>query len=98
MTVQSGEKDVATTDGVYRVGGVMRRAPDQRWSAEVSRGIKGTPAEPNPGSGSVIMPTYAEHREEQKTVNYQKAPEVEKIVRPAYIYKNDVKEHGATAV
>ena len=30
MTAQSGENIVATTDGVYRVGGVMRTAPDQR--------------------------------------------------------------------
>ena len=28
MTVQSGENIVATSDAVYRVGGVMRRAPD----------------------------------------------------------------------
>ena len=97
MTVQSGENIVATTDGVYRVGGVMRRAPDQRWSAEMIQGIKGTPAEPKPGSGSDIMPTYAKHREDMKAVNYEKAPELEKAVRPAYIYKNDVMEHGATA-
>ena len=61
------------------------------------QGIKGTPAEPKPGSGSDVMPTYAKHREDMKTVNYEKAPELEKAVRPAYIYKNDVMEHGATA-
>ena len=85
MTVQSGENIVATADGVYRVGGVMRGALDQRWSAEMIQGIKGTPAEPKPRSGSDVMPTYAKHREEMKTVNYEKAPELEKVVRPAYI-------------
>ena len=57
--VQSGENIVATTDGVYRFDGVMRRAPDQRWSADMIKDIKGTPAEPKPGSGSDVMPTYA---------------------------------------
>ena len=58
----------------------MRRAPDERWSAEMIQGIKGTPAAPKPGSGSDIMPTYAKHREEMKTVNYEKAPELENAV------------------
>ena len=29
MTIQSGENRVATSEGAYRVGGVMRCGPDQ---------------------------------------------------------------------
>ena len=56
MTVKSGENIVAAGGIVYRTGGIMRRAPDQRWSAEMIESIKGTPAEPNPGSGSDAIP------------------------------------------
>ena len=88
---------MATSDAIYRVGGVMRRAPDQRWSHELIQGIKGTPAEPRPGSGSDTLPTYAKHSETDKKETYEKDDNVPIIqVRPAYIYKNDVIEHGGT--
>ena len=98
MTVQSGENIVATGDGVYRVGGIMRCAPDKRWSAELVGSITGTPAEPRPGSGSDTIPTYAKHQEERRAEpTYQQPPEaIAPKVRPAYIYKNDVAAHGAT--
>ena len=96
MTVQSGENIVATKDGVYRTGGVIRCAPDQRWSADKIMTIVGTPSEPRPGSGSDVIPTYAKHREAVvDDAKYQKAPEMAiPQVRPAYIYKNDVVNHG----
>ena len=65
MTIQSGENIVATSEGVYRVGRVMRCAPDQRWSAEMIGKVVGSPAEPKPDSGSDKIPTYTKHREEQ---------------------------------
>ena len=74
----------------------MRRAPDQRWSAEMIEGIKGTPAEPNPGSGSDVIPTYARKREEKTTEQYKPASMEVPQVRPVYIYKSDVETHGPT--
>ena len=43
------------------------------------------------------MPTYAKHSETDKKEAYEKADKVPIIqVRPAYVYKNDVIEHGGT--
>ena len=96
MTAQSGEHIVGMNDGVYRVGGVLRCGPDKRWSADLIKNLKGTPAEPRPGSGSDTIPTYAKQQGDQKQdEKYQKAPEaMAQQVRPAYIYKNDVLNHG----
>ena len=58
MTIESGEKIVATTEGVYRVGGVLRCAADQRWSADMMGKFDGSLSEPKPGSGSDKIPTY----------------------------------------
>ena len=98
MIIQSGENMVATSEGVYRVGGVMRCAPDQRWSAEMIGKVVGSPAEPKPGSGSDKIPTYTKHREEQvRDETFQKPHEVAGApVRPAYIYTNDVINNGAS--
>ena len=56
---------VATAEGVYKVGGVLRCAPDQRWPADMIGTIVGFPSEPKPGSGSGKTPTYTKHREDQ---------------------------------
>ena len=98
MTIQSGENIVGTSDGVYKVGGIMRRAPDQRWSAEMVEGIRGSPAEPRPGSGSDVLPTYVKHPEHDRDEKYQardmQTPVPE--VRPARITRADIEEHGGT--
>ena len=47
-TVRSGEHIVARSDGVFRVGWIMRCAPDQRWPSSMIAEIKGTPKEPSP--------------------------------------------------
>lgn len=45
--------------------------------------IKRTPAEPTPGPGSDVTPTFSAHRKEQKPVSYQMPPEVATTVGPA---------------
>ena len=75
----------------------MRRPPDQRWSSELIAGIKGSPAEPRPGSGSDRMPTYARQAEEKKGEEYKDKPEVHvQRVRPARITRSDLEDHGRT--
>ena len=37
MTVKSGENIVGTEDGVFRTAGIIRCAPDQRWSSDMSK-------------------------------------------------------------
>ena len=98
MTVQSAENIVGTADGAYRTAGIIRRAPDQRWSAGMVDSIVGTPDEPRPGSGSDKIPTYAKRREDQPVQKevFQGARLPTPTVRPAYIYANDVREHGAS--
>ena len=100
MTVQSGENIVATAEGVYRVGGIIRCPPDSRWSKELVGKISGTPSEPKPGSGNVTIPTYAKQqaeRDSSKDAKFAALPaEPKPTVRPAYIYANDVKNNGAS--
>ena len=99
MTVQSGENVVGTANGVYRVAGIIRCAPDRRWLSEMLDKISGTPSEPRPGSGSDKIPTYAKRRDDQPvTQDKFAAPPIAEApnVRPAYIYANDVREHGAS--
>ena len=94
MTIQSGENMVATDDGVYRVGGVIRCAPDQRWSADMVNKIVGTPSQPKPGSETDRIPTFAKQQEDRRGGQgdqFSAARQgTETPVRPAYIYANDV--------
>ena len=97
LTVQSGENIVCSGGVVYRTGSIMRRAPDQRWSPDLVKAIKGTPAEPNPGSGSSNVPTYAKRDEQTSGERYEAPPEAPvPQIRQVRIYKNDVIEHGGT--
>lgn len=97
MTVQSGENIVATSDAVYRVGGVMRRAPDERWSGDMIKNIKGSPDEPKPGSNSDAVPTYVKHAEDKNDEKYEKEDRAPVIaVRPVRITRADIAEHGPT--
>ena len=97
MTMRTGENIVATSNAVFKVGGVMRRPPDQRWSSELIAGIKGSPAEPRPGSVSDHIPTYARQAEEKKGEEYKDKPEVHvQRVRPARITRSDLEDHGRT--
>ena len=100
LTVQSGENIVGTLEGVYRVGGIMRCAPDKRWSSGMIRTIVGTPAEPKPGSGSETIPTYAKQQRSGtiRPESFQIPAEREAPrVLPAYITAKDVKQYEPTA-
>ena len=75
----------------------MRRAPDQRWSPDLIKAIRGTPAEPNPGSGSSTVPTYAKRDDQVGGEKYEVPAEMPTPqVRQVRIYRNDVLEHGGT--
>ena len=54
-TIRSGEHLVATTNGVFKVSSVVRRAEDKRWSHELISQVRGTPKEPVPGSGKSTL-------------------------------------------
>ena len=97
-TVRSGEHIVALANGTFRVGSIIRCAPDMRWSASMMNKIKGTPKEPNPNSGSSKIPVYVRNKtaEAMGDNKFEPVPIVAPIHRPAYIYKRDVEEHGAT--
>ena len=44
----SNESVIGTSHGVVRAYAIKRRDPDSRWSAELIRGLVGTPQQPNP--------------------------------------------------
>lgn len=94
--IRSGEHLVATTTGVFKVSTVMRRIPDKRWSAELLKSIKGSPEEPVPGSASRRIIAFAKKFEDVDGEKVRFAPQQEQgaEVRVAYIYKQDIDEHG----
>jgi len=98
-TIRSGEHLVGTDKGVFKVSSVIRRPEDGRWSRELVAGIKGSPKEPVPGSGSSKVVAYSKHRDEQTKKQAEFAPRQigeEPEVRQTYIYKKDVEKIGAT--
>ena len=98
-TVRSGEHIVGTKSGVHKVSSLMRRSDDKRWSAEMIKDIKGSPMEPMPGSGQSKIRAFARMKEDDKDKDVKYAPppdRTEPEVRPTYIYKKDVEEHGPT--
>ena len=98
-TIRSGEHLVATPRGVFKVSSVIRRAEEKRWSVDKVNGIAGTPREPIPGSGSSKLTAYAKHKDtgEDKAAEYMPRRFTEEPeVRPNYIFKRDVEEHGPT--
>ena len=98
-TIRSGEHIVATEKGVYKVGSVVRKPEDRRWSAEAISRIKGSPKEPVPGSGSSKMVAFSKHKDDQDVKKMEYMPVVNREdpdVRVNYIFKKDVEKHGAT--
>ena len=76
----------------------MRRPEGQQWAANLVKDMKGTPHEPVPGKSSRHIPAFANNSEE---VNEGKAvflpvPQAEQEIISAYIYKEDITEHGPT--
>ena len=93
--IRSGEHLVATKMGVFKVSTVMRRLPDKRWSADLIKAIKGSPEEPVPGSSSRRITAFAKKFEgDGEKVRFAPQQEREAEVRVAYIYKQDIDEHG----
>ncbi len=98
-TIRSGEHLVGTDKGVFKVSSVIRRSEDERWSRELVNGMKGSPKEPVPGSGSSRVVAYSKHRDEEAKRQVEFAPRQigeEPEVRQIYIYKKDVEKIGAT--
>ena len=98
-TIRSGEHLIGTPRGVHKVSSVMRRAEDKRWSSEMIEGIKGSPMEPVPGSGSSIITAFAKTKERTDTPEVKYAPPMDKDepeVRTVYIFKRDIDKHGRT--
>ena len=99
-TIRSGEHVVGTKNGVHTVSAVMRRAQDERWSAEAVQQIKGTPKEPVPGSGSGRMKAYSKIRDSAEGKAPEPSPrrswEDEPEVRVWHIFKKDVIKFGQT--
>ena len=97
---RSGEQLVGTSQGVYKVSAVMRRPPGERWCTELVQGIKGSPAEPIPGSGSRHITAFAKKAQDEtsKDAVYIPAPEPteEPEVRAAKVCKQDVETHGGS--
>ena len=97
--MRSGEHLVGTENGVFKVSTVMRRSADRRWSADVVRGVRGTPECPVPGATGRRIPAFAKRHQAESTERavFMPAPaEPESEIRPAQIMKTDVDEHGYT--
>ena len=98
-TIRSGEHLVATPDGVFKVASVMRKPEDARWSKELIMGMKGSPKEPIPGSGSTRIVAYSKHREDKEKTQPEFQPRQigeDPEIRKTYIYKSDIEKMGAT--
>ena len=91
---RSGEQLVGTSQVVYKVSAAMRRPPGERWCTELVQGIKGSPAEQIPGSGSRDIIAFAKKAQDEtsKDAVYIPAPEPteEPDVRAAKVCKQDV--------
>ena len=99
-TIRSGEHLIGTERGVFTVSSVNRCPEDKRWSIDLIKGLKGTPREPVPGSGTSKVHAYAKPVEEESKSTPTFAPrrtaDDEPEVRVNYIYKKDVEKFGAT--
>ena len=97
--IRTGEHLVGTGKGVHTVSQIVRCTEDKKWSSELIEGIKGTPKEPVPGSGTHKVRAYAKQKEDEeiKAPRFEprKADELPEV-RVFHIYKRDVEEHGAT--
>ena len=97
LTVRSGEHIVATQDGTYRTGAVMKRPLDRQWSEDLVKAIRGSPKEPKPGVDGSRIPMFVKYKDQPKmSAKYEVRAQPEADVRQLYIYKKDVDEHGAT--
>ena len=80
---------MATPDGVFKVASVMRKPEDARWSKELIMGMKGSPKEPIPGSGSTRIVAYSKHREDKEKTQPEFQPRQigeDPEIRKTYIY------------
>ena len=102
--IKTSETLIGTNHGVYRAGDVKRRPIEERWSRQALDSVKGCPQQPVPGQGRAI-PTYVwpELRGGEKSDGpTQFAPPpaapatTEPRIRPLYVRKEDVMEHGPT--
>ena len=100
VKVTTTEKIVADREGTYVVQSIRRVPVEHRYDAELLRGIRGTPWEPNPASGTSELP-------EPLTI-VPKMPEIAPAPsrtfdkdgfgsRSLYIRKSDLKDFGFTA-
>ena len=96
--MRTGEHIVATRTGTFTVSTVMQRSEGRQWSKELLKDVKGSPAEPVPGTGSRKLQAFVKKFEDEKQDEkvFMPAPMVEQQVRAAYIYKKDIIEFGAT--
>ncbi|MBN71658.1 MAG: hypothetical protein CME32_20555 [Gimesia sp.] len=98
FVIRSGEHLVATKNGVFKVSTIMRRTSDKRWSAKLVKEMKGSPEEPIPGTKERRIIAFAKKYEDPNVekIRFKPMMEAESEVRVAYIYKQDIEEHGAT--
>ena len=52
----SNEHILGTEEGVVRAYAIKRQDPERRWSAELVRGLQGTPQQPNPNRPGPAIP------------------------------------------
>ena len=96
----SGENIVAAKDGyIYKAGAIKRRPPEERWSPDWLRQIKGTPASPSVCARDGGMHPYAKpDMLEEGIAREQFVPSREPGPEPRNfsIFKSDVQQDGHT--
>ena len=97
--MRTGEHVVSTRNGTFTVSRVMRRSEGKQWSSALLKEITDSPGEPVPGTVSRRLQAFAKKFENAKpdATTFMPTPTTEQQVRPTYIYKKDIEQHGATS-
>ena len=96
--IKTSANIVATEDGVFFAGRIMRKAPGDRWSRKAIDVLRGCPQEPAPGRGRAI-PNFvrSELRDGERPLpppDTLPAAQEETRVLPMFVRKADVRAFG----
>ena len=91
---------IGTPNGVYKVGTLRRRPDGEQWSRDMIKSIVGSPQQPQPGSGTRRITTFAKRKTDEDASRTEAKFEKPTIVIPeprnVRITKSDVEEFGPT--
>ena len=96
--IKTSANIVATADGVFFAGRILRKAPGDRWSRKAIDDIRGCPQEPAPGRGRAI-PNFVRSElcdggRAQPPPDTLPAVQEETRVLPMFVRKADVRAFG----